>query len=452
MPALLTLTKLCVRMSFTIIVGLSLVSVAPSYVGFGQEEEEEANIPKLRDSTLKMELVASGIESPTSMAFLGPNDILVLEKDKGTVQRIVGGEISEEPILDVNVNAEDERGLLGIAVSKNSSTDGTYVFLFYTEAQGTEDGGEPIANRLYRYELVDGKLANPSLLLDLPYLPGPAHNGGVVAIGPDNNVYVAVGELTPTNYAQGDYKFLSQNYENGDEPDGRGGILRITQEGQVVDGKGILGDEHPLDMYYAYGIRNGFGLDFDPVTGKLWDTENGPRWGDELNLVEPGFNSGWAKILGVWTVNEMINEEGSREINKGEISSSVSAGLINFNGKGQYSSPELTWDETIAPTAIAFLHSDKLGMQYENDMFIGTVKDRLLHFKLDEPNRTELILNGTLSDRVADTVEDVESATFAEGLGIVTDVKVGPDGYLYIVTGARSSEGKIYRILPAAVE
>jgi glucose/arabinose dehydrogenase len=439
-----------------VIVAIGLILLIPFYnTGFGQEEEKEevaTDNPKVRDPKLNIELIANGIESPTGMAFLGSDDILVLEQVKGTVQRIVNGSMLEDPILDVNVNAEDERGLLGIAVSKNSSTEQTYVFLFYTEAKGTEDGGEPIANRLYRYELVDGKLADPLLLLDLPYQPGPAHNGGVVAIGPDNNVYVAVGELTPTNYAQGDYKFLSQNYENGDEPDGRGGILRITQDGQVVDGKGILGDEHPLDLYYAYGIRNGFGLDFDPVTGKLWDTENGPAWGDELNLVEPGFNSGWAKILGVWTVNEMINEEGSREINKGEISSSVSAGLINFNGKGQYSSPELTWDETIAPTAIAFLHSDKLGMQYENDMFIGTVKDRLLHFKLDEPNRTELILNGTLSDRVADTVEDVESATFAEGLGIVTDVKVGPDGYLYIVTGARSSEGKIYRILPAAVE
>jgi glucose/arabinose dehydrogenase len=439
-----------------VIIAIGLILLIPFYnTGFGQEEEKEevaTDNPKVRDPKLNIELIANGIESPTGMAFLGSDDILVLEQVKGTVQRIVNGSMLEDPILDVNVNAEDERGLLGIAVSKNSSTEQTYVFLFYTEAEGTEDGGEPIANRLYRYEFVDGKLANPSLLLDLPYQPGPAHNGGVVAIGPDNNVYVAVGELTPTNYAQGDYKFLSQNYENGDEPDGRGGILRITQDGQVVDGKGILGDEHPLDLYYAYGIRNGFGLDFDPVTGKLWDTENGPTWGDELNLVEPGFNSGWAKILGVWTVNEMINEKGSREINKGEISSSVSAGLINFNGKGQYSSPELTWDETIAPTAIAFLHSDKLGMQYENDMFIGTVKDRLLHFKLDEPNRTELILNGTLSDRVADTVEDVESATFAEGLGIVTDVKVGPDGYLYIVTGARSSEGKIYRILPAAVE
>src|SRR5918995_1565726 len=439
-----------------VIIAIGLILLIPFYnTGFGQEEEKEevaTDNPKVRDPKLNIELIANGIESPTGMAFLGSDDILVLEQVKGTVQRIVNGSMLEDPILDVNVNAEDERGLLGIAVSKNSSTEQTYVFLFYTEAEGTEDGGEPIANRLYRYELVDGGLANPTLLLDLPHLPGPAHNGGVVAVGPDNNVYVAVGELTPTNYAEGDYKFLSQNYEDGDEPDGRGGILRITQDGQIVDGKGILGDEHPLDLYYAYGIRNAFGLAFDPVTGKLWDTENGPRWGDELNLVEPGFNSGWAKILGIWTVNEMINEEGSREINKGEISNSVSAGLINFNGKGQYSSPELTWDETIAPTAIAFLHSDKLGVQYENDMFVGTVKDRLLHFKLDEPNRTQLVLNGTLSDRVADTVEDVESATFAEGLGIVTDVKVGPDGYLYIVTGARSSEGKIYRILPAAVE
>jgi glucose/arabinose dehydrogenase len=168
----------------------------------------------------------------------------------------------------------------------------------------------------------------------------------------------------------------------------------------------------------------------------LWDTENGPTWGDELNLVEPGFNSGWAKVLGTWTVQERINEEGSREINKGETSSSLPNGLVNFNGRGQYSSPELTWDETVAPTAVAFLHSDKLGMQYEDDMFVGTVKDRLLHFKLTEPDRTELILNGTLSDKVADTVEDVEDAIFA-------------DGYLYIVSGARSADGKIYRILPA---
>src|SRR5215216_4448361 len=335
-----------------LIVVIGLISLIPTYnIGFGQEdEEEEATIPKLRDSNLDIELIASGIESPTGMAFLGPNDILVLEKDKGTVQRIANGEMLEEPILDVNVNSEDERGLLGIAISKNATNDKTYVFLFYTEAKGTEDGGDPIANRLYRYELIDNKLVNPKLLLDLPYLPGPAHNGGVIAIGPDNNVYVTVGELTPTKYAQGDYKFLSQNYVNGKQPDGRGGILRVTQDGKLVGGKGILGDEHPLDMYYAYGIRNSFGIGFDPMTGNLWDTENGPSWGDEINLVEPGFNSGWAKVLGIWTVNEIINEEGDREINEGEVASTVPGGLIDFNGRGQYRPPKLAWNETIAPT------------------------------------------------------------------------------------------------------
>ena len=61
----------------------------------------------------------------------------------------------------------------------------------------------------------------------------------------------------------------------------------------------IIGDEDPLNKYYAYGIRNSFGIDFDPVTGKLWDTENGPGYGDEINLVEPGFNSGWSKVQGI---------------------------------------------------------------------------------------------------------------------------------------------------------
>ena len=126
--------------------------------------------------------------------------------------------------LDVNVNGEDERGLLGIAVSKNSTVGKTYVFLFYTEAEpGTQvseeddddnreeqtsigDGGQPIGNRLYRYELSENgsRLVNPKLLLDLPYLPGPAHNGGAITIGPDDNIYLAMGELTPTSYGQGD--------------------------------------------------------------------------------------------------------------------------------------------------------------------------------------------------------------------------------------------------------
>jgi len=443
---------------------LQLVSANIGTTAFAQED----NAPVLKDTALELELVSSALKDPTGMAFIGPNDILVTEKNTGTVQRILNGEILEEPLLDVNVNGEDERGLLGISVSKNTTVGKTYVFLFYTEAEpGTQvsegedddngeeptsigDGGQPIGNRLYRFELSENgsKLVNPKLLLDLPYLPGPAHNGGAITIGPDNNIYLALGELTPTSYGQGDYRFKVQNYEDGQEPDGRAGILRVTQDGGVV--KGLIGDKHPDDMYYAYGIRNSFGIAFDPLTRNLWDSENGPSFGDEINLVEPGFNSGWAKVLGIWNIEEAVNEEGEREILKGEIiPENINDILVNFNGSGKYSSPELTWDQTIAPTSLAFLNSSNLGNQYVNDMFVGTAKNSLLHFDLRGENRSELVLNGSLADKVADSTDELEDYTFAENLGIITDVEVGPDGNLYVLTGVREIEGKLYRIAPS---
>ena len=170
---------------------LSIMSIIiPSHtVIFAQEI-----VPQSSNPNQFVQLVTSGLDAPTTMAFLGPSDILVAQKNDGTIKRIVNGEILEQPVLDVNVNAKDERGMLGIATTKNITTGKTYVYLFYTESEG-DDGAEPIGNRLYRYELVDNKLVNPKLLLDLPYLPGPAHNGGVISIGPDNNVYVAIGEL-----------------------------------------------------------------------------------------------------------------------------------------------------------------------------------------------------------------------------------------------------------------
>jgi len=182
----------------------------------------------------------------------------------------------------------------GIAVSQHEAKDrgkpSKYVFLYYTETK-SKDGGDlektqTIVNRLYRYELVDKKLINPALLLELPGEPGPRHSGGVVLIGPDKNVYLVIGDV--------DHRKEAQNMF-GNKADGTGGVLRITQDGMPV-GRGMLGDTYPLNRYYAYGIRNSFGMDFDPVTGNLWDTENGDHCCDEINLVEPGFNSGWDGI------------------------------------------------------------------------------------------------------------------------------------------------------------
>jgi aldose sugar dehydrogenase len=400
-----------------------------------------------------VERVIGGLESPTGISFAGPNDILVIEKNRGIVLRIVNGEILPEPLLKLNVANDVERGLLGIAVSNSSSAGKNYVFLFYTEAEGEIgegreennngdgdegsggiDRSEPLGNRLYRYEFSeDGtKLVNPKLLLDLPYEPGPAHNGGVVTVGYDNNVYVVVGNMLANAEDRFDGDSLDQNIKNGKAPDGRGGILRVTQDGQIVDGKGIIGDEHPLDMYYAYGIRNSFGLDFDPLTGKLWDTENGGN--DEINLVQPGFNSGWEEVSGKASLQEDFDEND----------------LVDFDGKGKYSDPEFTWepksDFRIAPTSIAFLDSNKFGEQYENDIFVGDVRGNVYHFNLDQ-DRTTLLLDGPLADEVANDVSEVEDLIFAKFPGIITDLEVGPDGYLYALLYDR---GELFRIVPSS--
>ena len=257
-----------------------------------------SQVATVTDPNLRIEPVAKGLDFPTSMALLGPDDILVLEKESGTIKRIVNGSILPEPVLDANVAIDEGRGMLGIALAK-SENNITYAFTYYTQSGGRKDGDdldgiEPAGNRLYRYEWQDGKLVNPKLLLDLPATTmkkdgRPAHMGGKVAIAPDQSVYVVIGDAGAL--AAG-HKTLAQNVNQGPPPDGTSGILRVNWDGQTV-GRGILGDGHPLDKYYAYGIRNSFGIAFDPVTGKLWDTENGPEFGDEINLVEPGFNSGY---------------------------------------------------------------------------------------------------------------------------------------------------------------
>ncbi len=419
----------------------------------------ESSLPTIDDPNLRLELVSEGLQLPTQLAFVGPDDILVLEKDKGTVKRIVNGVISEEPILDVNVATAYERGLLGIAISENENEDSqqntTYVYLYYTESEDEDgidecsrsfkcsDENEPIGNRLYRYELEDGKLVNPTLLLDLPASPGGSHNGGPILIGPDNNMYIPIGEVSDMNGQ-------ISNHDDGPPPDGRGGILRVTPQGEAVEPRvnggdendegdddnglvGIIGDEDPLNKYYAYGIRNSFGIDFDPVTGKLWDTENGPGFGDEINLVEPGFNSGWSMVQGIWERDDYYG---------GPVAPDEPDDLEDFDGNGEYSSPEFTWNRTVGVTSIKFLDSDKLGKDYQNDMFVGDINNgNLYHFDLSE-DRNQLLLDGPLKDKIANNQDELQEAILGRGFNGITDIEVGPDGYLYVI----SYDGKLFRI------
>lgn len=397
-------------------------------------------VPTIIDSKLAVQEVVTGLHLPIRMAFIDTNDILVIDKINGTVMRIQNDVLVDGPLLDVNVANQYERGMLGIAISKDSGS--TRVFLYFTEAK-SKDGDTALGNRLYRYDLLDDKLVNPKLLLDLPAKPGPFHNGGAISIGPDGNLYLSVGdiygsceELINISSLCQNTQTRAQNFLNKVDPDGRAGILRVTQDGNVVNEKGIIGNNFPLNLYYAYGIRNTFGMDFDPVTHNLWDAENGPAFGDEINLVKPGFNSGWAKVQGIWKVNGTSQGTVSLKPNH----------LEDFGGRGKYSAPEFTWRYPVGPTAIAFVNSDKMGKQYKNDLLVGDVNNgNLYHFDLSK-DRTSLILKGKLTDKVADEKIENKGIILGHDFGEITDIKVGPDGNVYILIYSQQY-GKILKIL-----
>lgn len=395
--------------------------------------------PTITNTHFSIERTFTANFEPSSMAFVGQDDILVLDRDVGKVYRVTHG-IKSSPILDLNVGTAGYRGLLGVVATVNEKGS-IKVFLYLTESSkydGDDDGNNPVSphgNRLYKYDLVNNKLINPKLLLDLPALPGPRHAGGVVAIGPDNNLYLTIGDLDGT-FRDKEYETMAQNYPRGVEPDGRSGILVVTQDGKPT-GKNTLGNSFPLNIYYAYGVRNSFGIDWDPVTGYLWDSENGPNFGDELNLVQPGFNSGWAKVQGYWKPN--TEEMGSPNLSPND--------LVSFGGRGTYSTPEFTWINPSAPSAIKFLDTKWYGPEYYNDLLVGDANNgNIYDFNLDE-QRENFELSGALSDKIANNTEEIDNLIFASGFGRITDIEIGPDGLLYVLS-TDNDLTSVYRISP----
>jgi glucose/arabinose dehydrogenase/plastocyanin len=397
-----------------------------SNVSFSNEEGEIYG----NDTRIKIETVYDGLSLPTAIAFLGPNDMLVVQKTNTSIMRIVNGQMLDEPVLDLGnstrflVSGAFGGGCLcDIALMQNANGT-TYAFLYYYLAEVTEeDGTKKVVNRLYRYDITDGKFTNPKLIFEIPSQLGAPHNGGKLMVGPDNNIYLTTGDIEH-------YRTKAQNNRTGALPDGSSGILRFTPNGDAVDG-GLLGNTHPLDKYYAYGIRNAFGLNYDPFTGNIWMTDNGPGNSDEINMVSPGFNGGWRKIMGLSSLREGFNL----------------TDLEFFNGNGKYYDPIFSWRETLGVTDLVFVPSDsKLGKEYEGNLFVADNNNGYLYRFLLNQSRTGLLLNGSLSDGVANTNIEKLYAVFAKiSGGAVTDLEIGPDGLLYIVSlGA----GKIMRLEP----
>ena len=383
----------------------------------------------INDPNLKAELISGGMSFPTSMAFLDNNNILVLEKE-GAVRLITNGVMQDSPVLQVTTDSKNERGLLGIAISGNNgnatsstaSGQPSTVFLYYTEQ------GDELRNRVYKYQWNGQSLVNPVLLLDLPAGPGTNHQGGKMVVGPDGYLYVVIGELQREEQLQ--------NIENGPPPDDSGVIFRINPEDGSAAPDNPFQDD-ATNRYFAYGVRNSFGLAFDPVTGVLWDTENGEDSYDEINIVDPGFNSGWKTVMGP------ISRAGVSE-----------ESLVQIPGS-QYYDPIFSWIESFGITDIEFFNSESLGQKYANNIFAGDITQGNLYFFEVNQDRNGLQFNpqsqSGLSDLVADTDEEVSSVTLGTGFVGITDIETGPDGLLYVLTHDRETgDGNLYKINSAA--
>jgi glucose/arabinose dehydrogenase len=448
------------------IILVALILILTPIFGFSSAIVVEAQ-PSLKDPNLKVELVTKELASPTGMAFLDKNNILVIQKNDGTVRLISNGILEDKPILKVDID-NDKRfcciGLLGIAilkitannnnnitdVKKESTTGGivtkpttttTSVFLYYTE----DKIGKPIRNKVYRYEWNGETLLNPKLILDLP-AEGLHHVGGKLTIGKDHSLYAVIGDL--------DREGELQNFKDGPSPDNTSVIFRVSAlDGSTIKDNPFMNNNNnnnnsAIQTYYAYGIRNSFGLTTDPVTGRLWDTDNGDIDYDEINLVNPGFNGGWKKVMGPISRSKDVTEDQ----------------LVNLPGS-KYADPVFSWKSSIGVTAIEFLNSSKLGEKYKDNVFVGDIdKGNLYYFQVNE-NRTGLKFDGSdsdkeqqqhkesgLSDLVADNKKEISEITLGKGFGGITDIKTSPNGLLYILTfdrkarGEGSGEGSIYRI------
>jgi aldose sugar dehydrogenase len=393
--------------------GVFLITIV-SFIFIGYFDYVHAQ-PVINDPSLMAEIVVEELSSPTSMAFMDSNNILVLEKT-GSVRLISNGILQEQPVLNVPVDTESERGLLGIATLEDDNT----VFLYFTES------GETLRNRVYRYNWNGETLVNPTLILDLPAIPGPNHDGGKLVIGPDQYLYAIIGDLN--------HDGKLQNFLDGPEPDDTGVIFKVNpNDGSAAPNNPFVNSgDSVLSRYYAYGIRNSFGIAIDPITNMLWDTENGPGEYDEVNLVRPGFNSGWQTVMGpISRSGESIDD------------------LVSFQGS-QYIDPVFSWQITPAVTDIEFLHSSKLGDKYANNIFVGDYNNgNVYYFEVNE-DRTGIIFDASqtdLIDLVADNEEELSTIIFGSGFGSITDIATGPDGFFYILS---FDDGIIYRIAPSS--
>jgi glucose/arabinose dehydrogenase len=463
---------------------LALVPVQPTSLA--------ADGPTMLHPLLGVRPFATGLVLPSSMAFVGSNDLFVLEKASGRVLRIANGTVTGVA-LDLAVNSASERGLLGIALHPLFPAV-PFVYLYWTESSTGVDSTALadvplLGNRVDRFTWDGSTLTFDRNMIKLHAFQADAgqplrgnHNGGVIRFGPDGKLYIIIGD----NGRRGQLQNLPQGWNPGSPDDQFGGpepddahltgvIIRLNDDGTTPSdnpfhaaGAAIGGQVGAnIQKIFAYGIRNSFGMTFDPVSGALWEQENGDDSFDEINRVEPGMNGGWIQIMGPV---DRIAQFKSIEVNEfgrnlqqirwppSNIAATPEEALSRlFKLPGShYSDPEFSWKYAVPPAGIGFLSSRALGPQFQNDLFVGaatpnTAGGYLFRFQLTGNRQKIATDDPRLADLVADNatkndITESESLLIGRDFGILTDIQTGPNGNLFVVS---LSQGTIYEIFRA---
>jgi aldose sugar dehydrogenase len=460
--------------------------------------------PAVVDRNLEVRALASGLVTPTTMAFLSDGDFLILEKNTGRVQRVQNGE-PVSTVLDLAVNFASERGALGIALHPNFPAD-PGVYIFWTESSTGSDthvlSETPLlGNRVDRYAWDGISLTHQQNIIRLralqpafafpPFGPGDVeaergnHDGGVIRFGPDGKLYIFIGDVGRRgwmqNVTEGRGPAGSDDQFGGPEPDDAhltGVILRLDDNGAAPSdnpffavGASMGGEVGAnIQKVFSYGHRNGFGFDFDPIGGALWLAENGDDSFAEINRVLPGMNGGWIQVMGPL---QRIAEYGRIETGMWPgfpagtffglqqnrwpptliASSPQQAREALFMLPGaHYADPLLSWRFVIEPAALGFLRSRALGPQYQGDMFVGGARDlpvnpsdgHLFHLKLTGNRRTipgKLVVDNSSKWDFTGS----RPLLFGERFGIVTDIRTAPNGNLVVVSLTHGTVYEIFR-------
>jgi glucose/arabinose dehydrogenase len=332
-------------------------------------------------ASITAEPVLTGLAFPAAFTFVTDGKIFYGERFTGEIRIFDPATATDSLFFTVpDLATAGEQGLLGLALHPN------FPLTPYVYAYATRNTGAGVVNQVLRITNSGGVGTNRKVLLSEP--AGTHHNGGRIVFGPDQKLYVVIGDRgTPSN---------SQNFANHS-----GKVLRMTAGGGIPSS-----NPFPGSLIYAYGLRNSFGLAFDPLTDWLWETDNGPECNDELNLIRRGWNLGWGP---------------------NKTCSSPPDPPANTNQDGPNPRlPRRWYTPPIAPTGLAFCLGCGLGSASTERLFFGTWNTGEIRRVTLHANRRRVIS---------------EDVAYDHGAGVLS-IEVAPDGTLYF-----SDSSAIYKLV-----